>query len=193
MNTSQIRLVDSSGRAQRPHTKQPLGRLFIDRGLIKTSDLLLAFGHQCMNDVKVGHMLVSQGQISEESLYETLAIQNVLPFIDMQSDLPDLTPQADMDPHQCLRLQCVLRRREGEATILATSSLEQFKNSKATLPAHLHPVKMAIATRSHITETTRVGASTIMAMKAETRVPEDLSCRSLPAESKTCLVWHYPC
>ncbi|WP_293445915.1 hypothetical protein [Planktotalea sp.] len=146
-----------------------------------------------MNDVKVGHMLVSQGQISEESLYETLAIQNVLPFIDMQSDLPDLTPQADMDPHQCLRLQCVLRRREGEATILATSSLEQFKNSKATLPAHLHPVKMAIATRSHITETTRVGASTIMAMKAETRVPEDLSCRSLPAEIKTCLVWHYPC
>ena len=107
MKTSQIRLVDSGGCAPRPHTKQPLGRILVDRGLIKTSDLLLALGHQRMNDVKIGHMLVSQGQISEADLYETLAIQNSLPFIDMQSDIPDLTLQTGLDPHQCLRLQCV--------------------------------------------------------------------------------------
>ena len=192
MNTSKIRLVDSSGCAPLPHTKQLLGRILVDRGLIKTSDLLLAIGHQRMNDVKIGHMLVSQGQISEADLYETLAIQNSLPFIDMQSDIPDLTLQTGLDPHQCLRLQCVPWRREGETTILTTSSPEQFENAKATLPAHLHPVKMAIATRSHITEAIRVGASTIMATTAETRVPEDLSCRSLPAQIKTTLAFALP-
>ena len=77
MNTSQIRLVDSSGCAPLPHTKQLLGRILVDRGLIKTSDLLLALGHQRINDVKIGHMLVSQGQISETELYETLTIQFV--------------------------------------------------------------------------------------------------------------------
>ena len=183
MGNAKMRLVEPSAR----QLKSNRGRLLVERGLIQTSDLLLALGHQRLNDAKLGHLLISQDLITENDLYETLALQNDAPFVTFSRDPPDITLQQGLEPHHCLRTQSVPWTRVGESTILATSSPENFEEAKASLPIHLHPVIKAIASPSDIIEAINAGSSAGLTLRAETLVPDDLSCRSLPAQLKTIL------
>ena len=185
MTGSRFRLIRSNEGVDAPARKRPLGRLLVERGLINTSDVLVTLGHQRVNDAQLGHLLIAQGLIQEADLFETLALQNAIPFVCEESTPPDLALQKGLEPHKLLRLGCVPWCKRGGITLIATSSPEHFEQTRAQIPAHLHPIEQAIAPASQITEAIRAYGDAQLAARAELLVPEHLSCRNLPTQ----LLW----
>jgi glycosyltransferase XagB len=192
MNSPQIRLLEPKGLPKRPAFKRQLGRMLVERGLIKTSDVLVTLGHQRISDMQLGQLLLAQGLIAETDLFQTLALQNDVLFIDETETPADFGLQKQLEPHECLRLQAVPWMRQGSATVLATSAPEHFAQAAAMLPAHMHPVIQAIASPSDINDAIRAGGDIALAKRAETLVPEHLSCRTLPAQLRTILALALP-
>ena len=160
----------------------------MDRGLIKTSDVLTTLGHQNVNDAQLGHLLMAQDLICERDLFETLAAQQKLPFLETRTSIADQSLQDGLAPHQCLQLQCVPWHRDAYGTTLASSTPERFDEAIKLMPAHLHPIHRAIASPSDINELIQSKGEALLVARAETLVPEALSCRQLPAQLKTLLV-----
>ena len=187
MNDVQMRLVKPEGPLRVPHTKRPLGRLLVDRGLIKTSDLLATLGHQRFSDVQLGHLLISRGLITQTQLFQTLAEQYRVPYIDPAVFPADPSLLKGIEPHQALRTQSVPWARVGGVTLVATSAPEHFEDVATELPAHLHPITMAVANKSDIEAMVCFERNDALAMRAELLVPDALSCRQLPRQIKILL------
>lgn len=184
MSGAPFRLLDIEEQREPQFSQRPLGRMLVDRGLIKTADVLVTLGHQRISDAQLGHLLIAQDLISEHDLFETLAQQQDLPFVTSSSCPPDLSLQSGLEPHECLRLNCVPWQRTEGGTLLASIGAEQLAEAIKHMPAYLRPIKGAIARPSDIHKVIRAGGDSLLAERAETLVPEALSCRSLPAQLK---------
>lgn len=182
-----MRLVlPEADRPLRP-ARRPLGRLLVERGLIRASDVLVTLGHQRVGDAHLGDWLLSQGVLEECALYETLAEQHDAEFVTRASHPPQLELQQGLDGRSCLSQSYVPWSQSRGGTVIATARPDHFQRMKAQLPAHLHPITMAIAPRSEIEAVITEGRAPQLAKRAEYLVPDDLSCRSLPDRLKTVL------
>jgi len=168
-----------------PSTPVPLGRMLVDAGYLTASDLLAALGTQSQADAPLGDLLVAQGLLTEESLYHTLASQHDAQFLRFRETPPDQGLLEDIDALACLDAQTVPWMRMGNVTIMATCNPAGFEATKARLPAHMHPVLMAVVTKSDLELAIQTASDSQLAERAEQRVPDTMSCRSLPARIKT--------
>jgi cellulose synthase/poly-beta-1,6-N-acetylglucosamine synthase-like glycosyltransferase len=185
MSDPRIRLVMPELR-QRPDTsKLPLGRLLVERGLLKPTDLLETLGLQRRSDMRLGDLLLARGLVQERDLFQTLAEQWQVQFLSRANGPSDKTLQIGLDPHSCLTQKLVPWMRLGNATLVATSDPDNFDLASASLPAHLHPVIMAIASETDVEQALCDQSNPLLIHRAETLVPTALSCRALPQQLKT--------
>ncbi|MGB7319248.1 MAG: glycosyltransferase [Planktotalea sp.] len=187
MSDSRMRRVKLGATIDRTDTKRPLGRLLVDRGLIKTSDVLATLGHQRFSDAQLGHLLCAHGLLSEVDLFRTLALQYDVPFITPDEIPPDPSLLASIEPHIALQVHAMPWARVDGVTLVATSAPETYEQALATLPAHLLPASMIIVSRKTIEQTICAHSTSALSQRAEHLVPDDLSCRNLPAQIKTLL------
>ena len=192
MSSVQIRALKPIEPIQPRLKRRPLGKMLVERGFIKTSDVLVSLGHQRISDAQLGHLLIAQDLISEYELFETLALQHNLPFLTLQTSSPDLDLQLFLPPQECLRLHCVPWMKDKNGTVLAASSPEQLAIAIQEMPSQLHPISGAIASPQDINKTIRASGDHLLAIRAETLVPDALSCRALPAQLKTILAITIP-
>lgn len=85
----------------------------------------------------------------------------------------------DVDIRKCIKKAIIPLRNVGSATLVVTSSPTSFAADTAHLPDHLHPLKMALATRHQITDVIANDHKTRLAELAESRVHSEDSCRHL--------------
>jgi len=71
--------------------RKPLGQMLVEKGLISPQQLREALEAQKQSDLRIGEILVGLGYLDRRALYETLAQQLRVPFIDLE--------QADVDPN----------------------------------------------------------------------------------------------
>lgn len=188
MSDQKMRLVLPAAPAVAQPVRRPLGRLLADRGLIKSSDLFAALSLQKVGEAHLGDWLLTQGLVSEHVLYKVLAEQNGAEFLCAADDPPQLHLQTNLDAHDCLTRLYVPWRKIGNATLVATARPDQFDVLRAHLPAHLHPVIMAVASPNEIEAAIRAGQNGELALQAELRLPEELSCRSLPSRIRPLII-----
>ncbi|MGH1577424.1 glycosyltransferase [Planktotalea sp.] len=171
----------------RHKSKSPFGRLLVDRGLIRSSDVLAALGRQSASDAHLGQILLARNLITETQLYQTLALQYGATYLDAEAVPADPKLVQQLEPQEALRLQAVPWARNGPETLIATSLPAEFENTCAALPPHLLPATMVVVNKSTIEAVVCASGSDVLAQRAEVSVPEDLSCRNLPNQIKTLL------
>lgn len=181
MSDPQIRLVEPAGPPANQPARRPLGRLLVEQGLITTTDLLDALGQQRFGDAQLGHFLVARGLISDADLAQVLALQWQLAFLDRSTRRADPTLMAGIDPHLCLTIEAVPWEKLESGTLVATSAPERRDEITRAFPAHFHPLTLAVASRQDIQDAIHSGGSIRLTERAETLVPDPLSCRNLPA------------
>lgn len=192
MSEARIRLVQPDLSQTIQPKRRPLGRLLVDRGLVRTSDVLATLGHQRFGEAHLGHLLLSRGLLNERELYQTLAQQHGVRYIDPALLPADPSLQTALQPHIALRRQTVPWARINGTTLIATSAPQEFNEVLAELPAHLHPVQMCVANRSDIEAAICAHGNAELAERAEYWLPEEQSCRNLPAQLKTLLALIVP-
>ena len=187
MSKHQLRLARRNETFKRADAKRPLGRLLVDRGLIKTSDVLAVLGQQRYSDARLGELLNLQGLIDQSDLLQTLAAQHGAPLIDPSVFPPDTSLLDNLEAHAMLRSHTMPWARSGGGTLVATSDPENFDAAVAHFPKHLHPLSMAIADQAVIENAICTARHDELTERAENLVPHDMSCRSLPDQIKTIL------
>ncbi len=192
MSNSQMRLVELDAPPDRTSGRRPLGRLLVERGLIKTSDVLATLGHQRFSDVQLGQLLRARDLISETDLLRTLADQFDVPFITPDDLPPDMSLLREIEPHVALRTQSMPWARVDGTTLIATSAPEAFEETLATLPAQLLPASMIVVESATIERLICAQNTQELTSRAEQLVPADLSCRALPEQIKTLLALGLP-
>lgn len=186
MNDANLRLVLPDAEVVTPK-RVPLGRLLLDRGDITPSDLLATLGEQKYSDAQLGHLLVRNGYLTEQKLFDCLADQFRTYVVTPQEYPPDDTLMQGLAAHECLELQSIPWAKEGLYTLIATCAPDRFADTMAALPPHLFPVRMVIAAQSDIEAAIHASGGCQMAHRAEQLVPEHFSCRALPKRLKTAL------
>lgn len=97
----------------------------------------------------------------------------------------------DVDIRKCIKKAIIPLRNVGSATLVVTSSPTSFAADTSHLPDHLHPLKMALATRHQITDVIANDHKTRLAELAESRVHSEDSCRHLskPTSRTAKILW----
>ena len=188
MSNPQVPLAKSDETSKSANGRRPLGRMLVDRGLIKTTDILAVLGQQRFSDARLGELLSSHGLLDQEDLLRTLAAQYEVAYVDPDSFPADTSLLEDIQAHEALLTHTMPWARSDGTTFVATSDPENFQASIAGYPIYLHPLTMAIADRKVIEDTICAHRHVELAERAETLVPNELSCRSLPERLRT-LLW----
>lgn len=75
---------------RRAARRKPLGQMLVEKGLITPQQLKEALEAQKESDLRIGEILVGLGYLDRRALFETLAEQLRVPFVDLN--------EADIDP-----------------------------------------------------------------------------------------------
>jgi glycosyltransferase XagB len=167
--------------AQRPRASRrqdPLiGELLVERGALDPGDLVKAMAIRAREDVRLGEVLLSYGMVSEPELYAALAQQWDARLVDLVRNPPDPRLIELAGTEACLAHRIVPWRRIGGATVIVTARPEEFARRVEDLPAALRPALLAIASEQDVLQALLAAGSRHLVDRAETRVPEDESCR----------------
>ncbi len=90
-------------RAQR----KPLGQMLVEKGLISAQQLREALEAQQQSDLRIGEILVGLGHLDRRALFETLAEQLRVPFVDLEQSQIDanvagLVPRDLAEKYDCI-------------------------------------------------------------------------------------------
>ncbi|MGB0960412.1 MAG: glycosyltransferase family 2 protein [Halocynthiibacter sp.] len=155
-----------------------LGEALVTRGLITADQLADALTKQALYDCQLGEILMADALLSEEDLYKEIASQHLLRYIDLNHAPAMLTPKsADLAQH-LLAHDAILWRKVDGTTLIATASPDKAPHLFSGLPDDFGPAALTITTQSAIHEAYLRHPMPAMVARAETRVPEDLSCRT---------------
>ncbi len=127
--------------------------------------------------------LLSCPDVDEQQLYAVMAQQWSVGVANLEGTPPDRRLLNMVDHAACLRHGLLPWQVRGSATIIACAFPEDFRQHRDRLEMVFGPVAMALAPPRMIEAAllTTVGAN--LAYRAETRVPEDESCRNFSAHS----------
>jgi cellulose synthase/poly-beta-1,6-N-acetylglucosamine synthase-like glycosyltransferase len=159
--------------------RRPLGQILIDMKAVEPGNMLKALALRDREEARIGDILLTHGWVSEADLMAALAIQWGAKTVDLVAEPPDARLADRLGPEFCLAHGLLPWRRIGGATVLATARPEDFARARAGLPAGFGPVIMALAPERDIHAALIAMRQTTLVRKAETRVPEGESCRTL--------------
>ncbi|WP_108484656.1 glycosyltransferase family 2 protein [Oceaniglobus ichthyenteri] len=174
---------DGGGAAQQ---RGRLGALLLGAGQITPSALRLALVHQAESGAPLGMILCQNGDIDENTLYNTLAAQFGAIRID-PADYPVNTALIEQIGAQFCAVHGVLPiAKAGATAVVTTSDPGRFHMIRPILEQELGPVSMVVSSQSELYAALLTTRKRALARNAERRTKSTESCRTLSGKR---LVW----
>lgn len=96
--------------------RKPLGQMLVEKGLISAQQLREALEAQQQSDLRIGEILVGLGHLDRRALFETLAEQLRVPFVDLEQSHIDANVAALIPRDLAEKYDCIPIGR-GDGTI----------------------------------------------------------------------------
>lgn len=154
-----------------------LGEILIASGALDPGDLLKALALQQRQNLRLGDILLAHGMVGEGDLLAALSEQFGARIYDPGAMPADPSLVTAMGALDCLHDCAVPVRRLGAATIIASARPEKFGDLQARLPKAFGTPLLAICNEQTVRDVVLAAAGREMALRAETRVSHELSCR----------------
>ena len=161
------------------HHAQPIGRILMDTGALTAEQLAETMVLQATSGAAVEDVAHAAGLISDAERVEVLARHHAALHLDRDRTPPDPSLAGLLPVWFCLEASIVPWAMIGDAVLIATSRPDRFDALRDNLPPELTPVIMGIASETDIHATLAEWHREALKVEAETRVDENLSCRSL--------------
>lgn len=155
----------------------PVGRQFVNAGLISQATLLHALATQQRIDAPLGEILVAEGHVKRRDVLEALAIQHDTDFVNLARNPPSPAMAQVIAAETCQALGVVPWRWIGTTLLVATSRPDRLNALVEALSADGPDVLPVIANQEQINRHIGLLHGEELAQNAVTKVPEDLSCR----------------
>lgn len=165
-------------RAPHPPDAQALLAHLAASGHLDHHAVLATLADASRAQVRVGEILLSRGLLTPEVLYQALARLWSLAVVDPVESPPDLRLLDAFGAENCLCFGLLPHRNLGAATLVLTTFPEEIARHRERLEAAFGPVSFALAPHATIVETINTHRGAQLARAAETRLPEEVSCRS---------------
>lgn len=163
----------------RPVNAQPLvGELLVDQGIITSQQLLIALALQARQNVPLGEILVAQGFADEDGILRILAKQRDTYLVDLTASPPDPRLACLLAPEDCLRLDFIPWRKQGDIVVIATAHPEWISNIRVKLPPDLANAKFVLASHGDVQDAIHAQYGAQLAVQAEHRTAPQDSCRN---------------
>lgn len=160
-----------------PATPRPdLARFLLQDGAVGADTLVGALARQGRSGGRLDDRLLAAVP-DRPALAQALARYHGLAPVDPRTDPPDAALIGTLDPAFCLREGVLPWRRAGAASVVLCARPEDFARARPVLEAALGPVLAAHAEPRAIEAALLAHCGPDLAHRAETRVPESLSCR----------------
>ena len=155
-----------------------LGQILRERGVLSEDDLTRAVALQAREEARFGDILLANGMVTANELYDALAYQYDTMVADLRAEPPDVRLIDALGADVCIRRGVVPWKRVGGATILICSRPDEFESIVNGLPEGFGYPHLAIAPEEDIQNALIAARHRSLAHKAETRVAERDSCRT---------------
>ncbi len=184
MARANLRLVHS----EPPETVEPperevrarpalLGEILHERGVLSQIDLERAVELQSREEARFGDILLANGMVTQEELYEALAWQYDTMVADLSAEPPDVRLIDHLGADTCIRRGIVPWKRVGGATVVICSRPDEFANLCNDMPEEFGQVRLAVAPEEDIQHALIAARHRSLSRMAETRVDVTQSCR----------------
>jgi len=129
--------------------QERLGQKLKDKGLISERQLAIALSIQRRRGIPLGQALLAAGHIDELGLYQTLAEQYDLSFVDLTEPQPPTLYRTPMDILRAYRVLPIRELADGSLLVATDRSLTDDFRSEVGRVFH-RPLSWALATPSEI-------------------------------------------
>ncbi|MFZ1469018.1 MAG: glycosyltransferase [Paracoccaceae bacterium] len=166
------------GGPGRSRAEETLGVALLREGLVRPEDLVQSLSAKARRSGRLIDALLARGSADQTQVLQAAARHFGVALVNPMSPLPEPALVDAIGAQDCLRLGLVPWRRAGAATIVVTSRPEDFARLRPRLEQALGPVLMAIASAGQVEEAVHARRGARLAIMAESRVEESLSCRN---------------
>ena len=139
----------------------------------------------------IGHQSANMFMLDEADILRVQSLRSGARIVDPATPFRQPELLEDVDIRKCIKKAVIPLRNVGATTLVVTSSPTSFAADTEHLPDHLHPLKMALATRHQITDVIVNDHKTRLAELVESSVDSKDSCRHLskPISRTAKIVW----
>ncbi|MGB1235557.1 MAG: glycosyltransferase [Planktomarina sp.] len=149
------------------------------KGVISPDDMMRVMALSQRQETSQADILSRLEMVDDTTLARHQAIRLGERFLELDHDPPNPEHIRRWGPAKCLQTGVMPWRMRNGHTVVATSQPELFERHKADLQACFGPVKRAVATAADIQTCIEASARDTLTQRAETRVAEQESCRTL--------------
>ncbi|MEJ1999891.1 MAG: glycosyltransferase [Maritimibacter sp.] len=151
-------------------------------GALAPADLARAVALQQREDARFGEILLAQGMVTPDQLYQALAQQYHADLVDLRAEPPDVRLIDQLGVEFCIQHAVLPWQHTGGATVLICARPDEFETVRAFMPEDFGQVRLAIAPEIEIQAALIAARRRALSFRAETRVAEGESCRSWQSE-----------
>ncbi len=159
--------------------RAPLGQLLVGTGALTRGEQNTALKRQSRFEARLGDILLANRVIDRTALMNALAQQFGVGIADLDRHPPDRALVVRLGAETCLRHGILPWRDRNGTTVIATSRPEEFGRHHAMLAREFGDVDMALTGELDLHRAVSTLQPETLIARAETRVPEDLSCREM--------------
>jgi cellulose synthase/poly-beta-1,6-N-acetylglucosamine synthase-like glycosyltransferase len=156
-----------------------LGEALVATGALTPADLAAARASEARSDADLADVLRARALVSDTGLADAQALVHGTNRADFRRRAPDPALADDFGLADCLRLGVLPWHRTGGGIVVATDRPDRFAEVRERLAPRHGRVFMAIATRDEMLQAILPLRRHLLTRRAETRVPQALSCRTL--------------
>ncbi|MCT4371187.1 glycosyltransferase [Yangia mangrovi] len=162
-----------------PDLGRPISTLLLEDGVLDEVQALEALTRSRRERTPLSRLLQAEGHVSPERLRDALARSHGAPALSRLTAPPAAALADLLPPDICLRHSALPWIRIDDGLLLAMAHPEGFARVRALLPESEGRVVLALATEADIVAEITERHAAEMALRAETGLPSDLSCRDM--------------
>ena len=185
MSNPFLRLSGPRPVARWKHPALPVGRQLVNAGLIDQATLLRALATQRRVNAPLGEILVAEGHVARSDVHRALAIQHDADVVNLGRNPPASTMASAISADICQAFGVVPWRWMGNILLVATSRPDLLGTLADALPTDAPAMLPVIASQEQISRQIGILHASELALKAVTKVPERLSCRSWSVRARS--------
>ncbi|MFZ5962827.1 glycosyltransferase [Thalassococcus sp. BH17M4-6] len=160
---------------------QPLGRVLMSQGALAPGALVSALAAARTAEAPLDRVVLAEDLASPADVLRAQALHWGAMALDRGATPPDPALADLLPPDLCLAHAILPWTRLGDTLVIATARPELFDDLRQTLPNHLGPVIMALATEADIHAEIAARHAPALCHSAENWVRSDESCRDINA------------
>jgi cellulose synthase/poly-beta-1,6-N-acetylglucosamine synthase-like glycosyltransferase len=176
--TAPLRQYSDAAVTAGPPRRLAMGAALFRDGRVAADALVNLLSHQGRDAGRLADVLRARGLVDDQDLLQTEARNWGVGIVDLAAEPPDPRLIGAMGGRDCLRYGLVPWRRVGGVTVVAMARPGELSRLRTLLEQRLGPVCAVLAPAPAVEAAIHAQCGPALAHAAETRVPNDESCRS---------------